>query len=219
MSLQKFNNKLSIKKKVELKLWHKLLFLSPIFIIVLLFKGNEWYRNYMLSNYGKETIAKITFVSLTGVHDQFEINNVAFNFKYFDSVITGFTIAETNDNYVLLPNEMPLLVDDEYIVKYVEDNPDINEVNFLKPTVNTLINYIKITSDTLIKLKYFENSILQKNRCFNLAKLIYFKFGTNGLATIIFWNESVAENFKHNSITFRKFISNKEFKEMIEKCK
>ncbi|PIY04405.1 MAG: hypothetical protein COZ21_06730, partial [Bacteroidetes bacterium CG_4_10_14_3_um_filter_31_20] len=104
-------------------------------------------------------------------------------------------------------------------VKYVEDNPDINEVNFLKPTVNTLINYIKITSDTLIKLKYFENSILQKNRCFNLAKLIYFKFGTNGLATIIFWNESVAENFKHNSITFRKFISNKEFKEMIEKCK
>ncbi|PIV58176.1 MAG: hypothetical protein COS14_10985, partial [Bacteroidetes bacterium CG02_land_8_20_14_3_00_31_25] len=90
---------------------------------------------------------------------------------------------------------------------------------FLKPTVNTLINYIKITSDTLIKLKYFENSILQKNRCFNLSKLIYFKFGTNGLATIIFWNESVAENFKHNSITFRKFISNKEFKEMIEKCK
>ena len=82
MPQQKFNNKLSIKKKVELKLWHKLLFLSPIFIIVLLFKGNEWYRNYMLSNYGKETTAKITFVSLTGVHDQFEIDNVAFNFKY-----------------------------------------------------------------------------------------------------------------------------------------
>lgn len=219
MPLQKFNNKIIVKKKIELKLWHKLLFLSPIFIIVLIFKANEWYRNYMLSNYGKETTAKIIFVSLTGVHDQFEIDNVAFCFKCSDSLITGYTSVETNDNYVLLPNKMPLLVNDEYTVKYVCNNHDIFEINFSKPTVQTLINYIKITSDTLMKLKYFENSILQKNKCFNLAKLIYFKYGTDGLATILFWNESFAENFKNNSITYNKFIAEKSFKELLEKCK
>ncbi len=217
MSLLKYN-KQTVKKRIELKLWHKLLFLSPILIIALLFKANEWYRNYQLSHNGVETTAKITFVSLTGVHDQFEIDNVAFNFNYHDSVITGFTTAETNDNYVLLPNGMPLFVNDEFVVKYVNFHPDIYEIDYSKPKISTLLNYITITTDTLIKLKYFKYSNVQKEQCFCLAKLVYYKYGTNGLAIILFYNESIANNFKHNSITFNKFIVTNEFQKLFKKC-
>lgn len=217
MPLQKFNN-IKLKKKTELKLWHKLLFLSPILIIVLIFKGNEWYKNYKLANNGIETTAKISAISLSGVRDQFDIENVAFTFIYHNSIITGYSIAETNNNYVLLPNGMPLMVNDEFKVKYVTDNTDLYEINFSKPELSTIINYIKNTSDTLKKIKNLLNNNIQNVDFFCLSKNIYNKFGTDGLATIIFYNENIAENFKHNSITFKKFISKKEFKELLNKC-
>lgn len=217
MPLQKFNN-IKLKKKTELKLWHKLLFLSPILIIVLIFKGNEWYRNYKLSNNGIETTANISFVSLTGVRDQFDIENIAFTFNYHNSIITGYGIAETNNNYVLLPNGMPLMVNDEFKVKYVNDNPDIYKVDFSRPEISTIINYLKNTTDTLKKINNLINSNVQNINYFCLSKNIYYKFGIDGLATIIFYNENIVENFKHNSITFNKFISKKEFKELLKKC-
>ena len=208
----------STQKKSELKLWHKLLFLSPIFIIVLVFKGNDWYNNYQLSNYGEETWATITMVSSAGVRDPVEIENIAFKFLVSDSFITGYSIAETNNNYAFAKNGLPLSVGDKYYLRYVKNNPEIYRLDLSKADTTTIMNYIRFVTEILQKFDFFPETVYKQNNCYCLAKNIYQKYGTGGLSDILFYNESIAENYSHNSITFKKLLKKKEFQEMIKKC-
>ncbi len=211
-------NLLKTKKKPQITLWHKLIFLSPIFAIILIIKGNEWYSEYQLSNNGIETIATITIVSNIGVRDPVEINNVEFEFKYNDSIVKGYSLAQINNNFAISKNGMPLFIGDEFTVLYVKDNPDIYELKYEEPSINTIKKYILITSATLASIGIYHNNQNQVKQCDCLSQNIYKKFNLDGLATIIFHNELFAENIIHNSITFKKFIINKEVKELIKMC-
>jgi hypothetical protein len=211
-------NLLRNKKKPQITIWHKLIFLSPIFAIILILKSNEWYNEYQLSTNGIETVATITIVSRSGVRDPVEINNIEFEFNYNDSVVKGYTIAKTNNNYALTNIGMPLLIGDEFIVKYVKDNPKIYELKFNKPTKKTIESYINNTTKTLISLNIYATSKEQKSQCDCLSKNILRKYGINGLATIFFNNELIIENILHNSITFKNFINKKKVQELVKLC-
>ncbi|PIP54420.1 MAG: hypothetical protein COX07_05440 [Bacteroidetes bacterium CG23_combo_of_CG06-09_8_20_14_all_32_9] len=180
---------------------------------------NDWYREYQLLNNGIETVAKITKVSSVGVRDPVEIENVAFEFAYHDSIINGYTVAETNNKYALTPDGMPLSVNDEFTVKLVKGKPEIYELDFSKPSLKTIEHYIDITSKTLINLKIFTAGEKQKSQCICLSQNIFLKYGTDGLAMVLFNDEFMTENFSHNAVTFKKFIGKKEVKELIERCK
>jgi len=207
------------KPKPEITIWHKLIFLSPILIIIFILRGNQWYVDYRLAHNGIETIATITLVSNVGVRDPVEINNIAFEFSTGDSIYTGYTVAETNNNYAIAKNGLPLSIGDKYIVKFVHNNPGIYKINFYKPSVETILNYINIASDILEKENYFPCNKNQKQFCFCLSLNIFRKFGFDGLAKILFYNESVIENINHNSLTFKRLIGSKDVKEIIAECK
>lgn len=211
-------NLLQIKKKPLITIWHKLLFLSPIFAIILIFKANEWYSEYQLKNNGTETYAIITKISSAGVRDPSEVENVEFSFHDNDSIVFGYTIAKTNSNYAIADNGMPLSIGDEFIVRYVTDNPDIYLVYFDKPSKTTIKSYINLTTLSISILNIFNKSEKQITQSECLANKIYEKFGTDGLATIYFNNELIVENIIHNSITYKNFINKKEVKELIKMC-
>jgi hypothetical protein len=223
-------NKLQIKKsqssyldklkkpKPVITIWHKLLFLSPILITLLIFKGNEWYNKYQLSYHGAETMATIKIVSFIGVRDPVEIENVAFEFNTGDSIYTGYTNATTNNNYVIAGNGLPLSVGDEYLIRFVKYNPDIYKIDYDKPSARTMLNYIKTASEILFRLNYFSYNKNQQSCCFCLSKNIFHKYGFDGLAKILFHNEAIVENLNHNSITFNNLMRNKEVKKIVIEC-
>ena len=211
-------NLLKSKKKLQITIWHKLLFLSPVFVIILIIKGNEWYSEYQLLNNGIETVAAITIVSSIGVRDPVEINNVEFEFSYNDSIVKGYSLAQINNNFAFSENGMPLFVGDEFTLKYVKDNPEIYELNYNKPTYKTIEKYIFITSETLAAIGIYPKSQSQIKQCNCLSKKIYNKYNLDGLATIIFHDELIVENIMHNSFAFKKFINKKEVKELIKMC-
>jgi len=182
-----------------------------VFIAVIVFKSNEWISDYQLNNYGTKTFAQIKIVSFTGVHDQFEVNNIAYSFSTKDSVVVDFTSQTTNNNYVIADNKMPLYPEQEFEVIYSTKNPMRNKLNFYVPSIKTMCSYINEVSDTLIKLKYFCNQKNQKFKTIKLATLIFKNFSFDGLATILFYNENIVENFSHNSYKYSNFISKKEF--------
>jgi hypothetical protein len=217
-SYSSFLDKLK-KPKPVITIWHKLIFLSPIFIIILIIKGNQWYVDYQLSYHGIETMATIKTVSSVGVRDPVEIENVAFEFTAGDSIYTGYTIAETNNNYAFAENGLPLSIGDKYVVRFVKNNPEIYKLDFNKPDVQTILHYIKIASEILFKLNYFPLNKNQPGCCFCLSTNIFRKYGFDGLAKILFHDESVVENMKYNSITHKKLMENKEVKDLIKKCK
>lgn len=202
------------KKKAELKSWHKLLFLSPIIIILLIFKGNDWYRSYRLLNYGEKTWAKVTRVSLNGVRDVFENNNVELSYKVGDSLYWAYTMASVNHRYAINPLDIPIFPNQEYKITYDKENPDRYQVDLSKPNVNTIILYLNDVSKVISKL---ENISLSQSMC--IAHEIFRNFGFDGLAYLYFYDEYLVENLKHNKQNFPEFWNNPKVREIIAKCK
>ena len=207
------------KRKPQITIWHKLIFLSPIFVIILIFKGNEWYNNYQLSNNGIETLAKITKVSNVGVRDPVEVENVEFEFKYRNSLVKGYSLAKINGDYAISDNEMPLFIGDEFTLRYVKNNPEIYLINYNNPSKKTIEKYINITSISISNINLYQKGPNQKKQCECLSKNIFQKLGIDGLSSLFFNNELIIENIKHNSITFKNFITKKEVLQIINNCK
>lgn len=223
MNLPASNEKISFpgrfnKSKPKIKLWHKLLFLSPVLIIVMIFKGNEWYGNYRLKNNGKSTFAVITYISTSGVRDPLEIDNVAFEYIAGDSVYTGYTIAQTNNSYAFANNGLPLSTGDRYKIIYVSDNPDIYEIDLKEPDPQTLIYYLNQAAKVIGNQKIFSDCKDEEKSIACFVQNVFLKFSYDGLATILFYDEYIAENISHNAITFKRFMKKKEVKELIKKC-
>ena len=206
------------KKEPQLKLWHKLLFLSPILIIALIFKGNEWYKKYRLENYGEKTFATITKVSMSGVRDPLEIENVAFEYKVDDSIYFGYTIAETNTHYAFANNGLPLSEGDKYLITYDTENPELVEIKLDEPDQVTLNYYFNQAAIVIKKQNIFKNSDDPEKSIACFIQNVFSLFSFDGIATILFSDEYLAENLSNNAISYRQFMDKKEIKELIKTC-
>lgn len=204
--------------KPKLKLWHKLLFLSPILIIILIFKGNEWYKDYRLDKYGKECYATITQISMSGVRDPFEVENIAFEFNVGNSIYIGYAQAETNNHYAFAENGLPLSVGDKYKIRYDFEDPELYRLNLMEPDLKTLTYYFKQAACILRKNDYFTNLKDSERSISCFVQNVFMHFGYDGIATILFHEEYLAENISHNAIVYRQFFEKEEVKELIRKC-
>jgi hypothetical protein len=203
------------KPEFQLKTWHKLVFLSPIFLIILLFKGNDWYRAYMLKANKDSTWATITKVTLTGVKDAFDTENVVYSYTVGDSIFTEHVSVPVNHRYVIGSLDLPLFPNQRYRVYYASNKPHISEINLSVPDSQTIRNYINEASYLIGQI--LSESSEERTKC--IAQKIYDKFGYDGLAYIFFYDEYVVENFKHNSQTFKTFWNSNEVMQIISSCK
>lgn len=202
------------KPEFQLKTWHKLVFLSPIFLIILLFKGNDWYRAYMLKAFKDSTWATITKVTLAGVRDAFDTENVAYSYTVGDSTYTSFVSVPVNHRYVIGNLNLPLFTNQRYRVYYASNKPHISKIDLSMPDSLTIQKYINEASYLIGQI--LSESNLNRTQC--IAKMIFDKFAFDGLAYIFFYDEYVVENFKHNSQTFKTFWNSNEVKQIINSC-
>jgi|GEM_PF-5131356 hypothetical protein len=212
-SQRKISTRITKKQEFQLKWWHKLLFLSPIIIIALILKGNEWYESYMLNQNKDSTWAVLTKVTLSGVRDAFDTDNVAFEYIVGGNYYTGTVSVPVNHKYVLGNLDLPLFEGQRYRLYFASNKPNISKIDFTKPDTTTILGYIKKASYIVQKLL---NIDIEKAKC--IANKIFITFGYNGLAYIFFHNEFVVENFKHNSKTFSSFWGREEIKTIINNC-
>lgn len=208
------NDKLKFKKKATLKSWHKLLFLSPILIILLIFKGNDWYSSYRLSNYGEKTWAKVIRVSLNGVRDEFENNNVELSYWVADSLYFAYTTASVNYRFAINPLNIPLFPEQEYEITFDKENPNRYAVDLSKPDIKTIILYLTDISKVISTL---EKTSVNQSEC--IASEIFRNFGFEGIAHLYFYNEYLVENFKYNKNNFSEFWNKPQIREIVAKCK
>ncbi len=220
MKLQLFKkqNKIKLpstrKKEYQLKWWHKLLFLSPIIVIALIFKGNEWYESYMLNNYKDSTWAVLTNVKLSGVKDVFDIENVAFEYNVGGKIYSSTISVPVNHKYVIGDLDLPLYVGQRYRLYFATKKADICKIDLTKPDTATIKKYI---NDVAFVIQKLLNNISTFNaQC--ISEKIFNNFSYDGLAYIIFYDEYLVENLKHNSSTFSSFWAKSQVKNIINDC-
>lgn len=204
----------SQNKGFQLKWWHKLIFLSPIIAIALIFKGNEWYESYMLNTYKDSTWAVLTIVTLTGVNDAFDTENVRLEYSLNGKTYTKDISVPVNHRYVIGELGLPLMLGQRYKLYFASNKPHISKIDLAQPDSITINSYIREASyivQTLIKNISFEKAQCITNSIFN-------QFKYDGLAYIFFNDEYVVENFKHNSQTFSLFWEKPQIKNIIKNC-
>jgi hypothetical protein len=202
------------KKDVKIKWWHKLIFLSPIFLIAILFKANDWYNAYLLSNYKDSTWAEITKVTLSGARESFDIENVEFRYTVNDSTYISYVSVPINYRFVISDINLPVFSGQKYKLYYSFKKPSICKIDFTQPDTFTIVLFIKDVSNIV---KYIlQNVSIEQAYCIALS--IYTKYKYNGLAYLYFHDEYLVENFAYNSFTFQKFWNSPEIKSIINNC-
>lgn len=203
-----------IKKRRSLKTWQKLLWLSPIIIVALLYKGFEWYREYRLDNDGVHTIGRISIAANTGLHNLHTSENIAFSFMAGDFQVNAYAEAPVNNNYAFTPYGMPISAGDEFEVTYLPSDPEIYRIDFSKPGEKTKAGYIFTVASVLCSLEIVKPEI----SCLCVAEAVWKHYGYDGLASIWFNNEYLAENLTNNAFTFKSLTESEEFKTIIDSC-
>lgn len=204
---------LGFKSQKVLKWWHKLLFLSPILLILFIYKGIEWYNEYQLTNNSVETWATVTRVSLGGIRDEFDSDNIEFQYKVEDSTYYGYVSERANEHFVFNQNDIPIFPNHRYRLKYVKTHPTIYKIEFEQPDISTIISYLNDVSQIII-----EKEKINHNQAFCIARLIFKEFGFEGLAQLYFHDAYMVDNFKHNSSSFNSFWTSANVQEIKKHC-
>ena len=152
---------------------------------------------------GKEGKAKILKVSDSEI-------------KYFYIVNGQSYSAETDfsdNSVVVLETGMPLEEGDEFIVKYVSNNPKLNQIDYNRPTQKQINKYRKRAIE-----KYMEYNP-QKDSLYSacIVNIAYDLKGIQGLADVFFQNTPASENPQNNNNTYKRLIRDIPFQEEINK--
>lgn len=210
---------LRVKKKFVLKKWHKFLVILPLIIIAALFRYSDVRKSYLLGTKGVSTVATVKVASFAGVKNPYAIENVAYSFEVEGKEYIGYTVARTNRNYVYTSLGIPLTPGDSFEMKYVSDNPDINEIDFDTPTNSTINKYLEFASIILQEFDFIKKINVSYDFTNCITAKIYNEFGLDGIADIIFHDELWIENFSNNSYTFKRLKKSDEFQAILESCR
>ena len=156
----------------------------------------------LLASSGKETNAKV-FLSDS---EEATYNFVANGKVYSDK--TPFKL----DVSTLLQNGMPLEDGDEFLVKYSSTKPELNKIQFNRPTPHQIGIYKKRATDKYLQLHPEENL----NYCNCLTDIAYEIDGVNGYAKFYLQDLSFQQNRRYNSDSFHKLIRSEEYQQKVE---
>ena len=155
---------------------------------------------------GQETTGRI-YINPEG-HSKF----VSHNF-----IVQGRTYSSKknikNKKPIMSGNGMPLEEGDEFLVKYMPNNPNLHEIYFNKPT-DTQVDIYK--SRVIARLRDWHPEY-DYQYCTCLANTVLEIKGTKGLADLYFQKTPSVENAKHNTSSFQSLMNGPSIKAALEK--
>ncbi len=205
-----------LRKKIEKRhLKQSLLFLASIILIISTFtyfmvnKGQETsvadYHQSILRNNGKEGEARIMKVSSSEITYFYIVNGQSYS-------------AETKSkdpSIVVLENGMPMEEGDEFVVTYATNNPNLNKIDYNRPTKKQINRYRERAINQHLSLNPQTDSI----RAICLVDLAYETKGVQGLADIYFQKADPKENPRNNKNTYGRLVRDVPFQNKIsERC-
>ena len=200
-----------LRKRIEKRhLKQSLLFLGGIMILVFAFSyflirmnngSIEDTYNSLLSDNGIEGKAKILKVSPSEVTYFYVANGQS----YSDET------KSTDNSIVVLENGMPLEEGDEFVITYVPSNPNLNKIDYSRPTSFQLAQYQKRAIDQHLHL----NPNLDSLHTACLVNIAYELSGIKGLADIYFQQTKPADNPRNNKNTYSRLIRGIPFKNKV----
>lgn len=173
----------------------------------------QLYESFQISSNPAETYATIEEQDRYTVYYVFYVDGV----RYVSDARVRYS---RNHNKSL--NGMPIQLHDSFKVRYSSENPEYNEINFQKPSENTLMRYFKKTEIQLRDLypsTFGYLTVDEANAALScVAVKIYDTFGFDGMADLIYYDESFLENGSNNSGTYEDLINDSRFAQCFSSC-
>ncbi len=200
-----------LRKKIENRHFKQsLIFLAGTILLVSAFtyfmtnrknRSSQDYHQAILNNNGQEGKAKITKVSPSEI-------------TYFYIVDGHSYSAETkseDESIVVLENGMPLEEGDEFVITYVPNNPNLNKIDYSRPTENQINLYKKRATDQHLRL----NPTVDPSHTACLIGIAHELNGIKGLADIYFQQILPSENPRNNKNTYGRLVRSIEFQNKV----
>ena len=203
----------NLRKKIERRhLFQGLMLMACILLLTVAFswmmiswnnKNSDQVFSSELVRKGEEGKAKILKVSDSEI-------------KYFYIVNGQSYSAETDFNdksVVVLETGMPLEEGDEFVVKYVSNNPKLNQIDYKRPTQKQIEKYRERAIQKYLEFNPQKDSLF--GAC--VVEIAYDLKGIQGLADIFFQETPESENPSNNSNTYKRLIRDIPFQEELSK--
>ncbi len=159
----------------------------------------------LLAASGQETSAKVFFPTPQEATYNFVANGKIYSDK------APFKL----DINTVLENGMPMEDGDEFLVKYSSSQPEVNKIQFNRPTAKQIEVYQHRAVSKYLELHPTEN----EDYCNCLASIAYELEGVNGYAKFYLQDLTHSQNKRYNSDSFHRLIRSVEFeKRAEEKC-
>lgn len=205
------------KKKEKKYLFQSLGFIAGLALLVLgtVFGMNQYHQNKqekgiatLLHEFGKEADAKILISSENPDH----------SVSYFFLVNgKGYTVHSKVqiEHDIILENGMPLEKGDEFVVRYLPENPSLCEIDYDRPTNAQLELYIERAAREYLK----KNPSATEDEIACLTQIAYDLKGISGLADFYYQNTPPSENPNNNIESFQRLVRDIPFqKETRKRC-
>ncbi len=201
------------KKKEKKHLYQSLGFLAVLLLMVAgLYIGvNYWRSNVnekgittLLQEFGQETQAKILIAS------ENEDHSVSY---YFVANGKGYTVTSKPAGGPLYQNGMPLENGDEFVVRYLPENPNMCKIDYDRPTDRQVEVYLwRAAKKYLSKNPSYTEA---QSQC--LSQIAYELKGVAGLADFYFQDVPSDQNPDHNTESFQRLVRDLPFQQASKK--
>jgi hypothetical protein len=126
-----------------------------------------------------------------------------------------FILTKNKKGKWLLPNGFPCENGDEFLVKYLPENPHVFKLDLMQPTENQLVRYLERAAEVQQKCHPEES----KSASICLVELASQRTGLRGLADVFYQEKMPSENPEHNRETYNRLVRDENFKKLRDdKC-
>ncbi|HFA51635.1 MAG TPA: hypothetical protein ENJ95_21690 [Bacteroidetes bacterium] len=190
---------------------------AALAVFAVLIAGFSFFINYqketdlarideLLAEQSIETVATVT------IEPGREKPNISYHFVAQNQAYSSKSTYHT-EPLVLLMSGMPLESGDEFIVQYSPTNPEVNRIDFKRPSKRQLATYLKRAAQKHLQLHPDEAPQLV-----NCMLETAFKIdGIGGLADFYFQDTPAEKNPDHNELSYARLVRGLPFQKKLEK--
>lgn len=125
--------------------------------------------------------------------------------------VTGkMSVADTG--LILLPSGFPLSDRDAFTVRYLPANPQVNQLDFSRPTPRTLAGYAQMAAEA--EARAHPEAEARRHDC--MVRLTLREKGWQGLADLIFQNTPPEKNTAHNRDSYLRLMREPDFARKVQ---
>lgn len=175
----------------------------------LTYKRQSWEEKNRTSLLAGPTLETIARVSVTNSGDTPQ--PIAYSF-----VADGKRYGGRSDSALFLPEGIRIETGDEFLIRYVPNAPQINQIDFSQPTAQQILRYRQRVFSKHSQL----HADLGPARINCVLDVLYEVAGLSAFADVLYQQSSPQENAAHNRQTYQELIERPDVVERLsERCR